>query len=104
MPGITCSETRNNKFICPRQSHQPTRVMSRISIKFDQAVIKKQNKKNNRRKNEGKDNPGKMKEKCLKCKYFLFSGLGKKRLLGVAEDRKYWAAVALRSGKQMTCC
>lgn len=39
---------------------------SRISIKFDQAVIKKQNKtKNNRRKNEGKDNPGKMIEKCL---------------------------------------
>lgn len=35
--------------------------MSRISIKFDQAVIKKQQKK----KNEGKDDPGKMKEKCL---------------------------------------
>lgn len=38
--------------------------MSRISIKFDQAVIKNNNKKN-RRKNEGKDDPGKMEEECL---------------------------------------
>lgn len=78
---------------------------SRISIKFDQAVIKKQNKtKNNRRKNEGKDNPGKKIEKCLFASTFYLVDFKKKRLLGVAEDRKYWAAVALRSGKQMTCC
>lgn len=53
--------------------------MSRISIKFDQAVIKKNKnkKKNSRRKNEGKDSPGKMKEKCLFASTFYLVDLEK---------------------------